>query len=69
MVGYSQEKEGVELEGLGEHPKHLMCAVEELQEDGRPLVGMIWVAQPLLKLVPKRQPLLLNQNLSTQLKE
>ncbi len=40
-----------------------MDTVQELEEDGRSLGGMVRVTQPLLKLVAKRQPLLLNQNL------
>ena len=65
VVGYSEQEEGVELEGLWEHPQHLVDTVQELEEDGRSLVGVLWVAQPLLELVAKGKPLFFNQDLCT----
>ena len=42
---------------------YLVHTVKKLQKDGRPFIGACWVTKPLLKLVSKRQPLLLNKYL------
>ena len=66
VVCYPQQEGRVEFKGLWEHTQHLSDTVQELEEDGRPLVGIVRVTQTMLELVAKGKPLLLYQDLHAQ---
>ncbi len=56
----------IELEVTGALSEQLVNAVKPLEEDRRALVGVLTeVTTTLTKLVPKRQPLSLHQNMET----
>lgn len=68
VVQDKSEEVLVKLERVGELICHLPHAVDELQEDGRPIVVIVLVftmADPVSKLVPKTKPLLLDEDLES----
>ena len=66
VVQDESEEVLVELERVGELVCHLPHAVDELQENGRPIVVVVLVfavADPVAELVPETKPLFLDEDL------
>ena len=69
VVENESEKVFVKLKRVGKLVRHLPHAVDELQEDGGPVVVVVFVltvADPVSELVPEAEPLLLDENLKKE---